>query len=304
MNKNRNRISHCFAVFGAKGYIGSNLVHYLKTQHQEVIEFDLPENDVLSHEFWNSFRPELFNGVYFLCGMSGVEPSFQNPAKFIEVNQIGLLNLLEKIKTLGKYAPKIIFPSSRLVYKGGGRVTEESPIYCRSVYAATKVACEGLLTAYHARYQIPFAVLRICLPFGTLLSGAPCSYGTISFFEKQAKSSGCITLYGDGHGLRTFTHIKSICELMFALAETAKVGVFNAGGETLTMREAAVRVAKKYKALVKSVPWPEYALRVESPGVIFDDTKIRTLLSLKFCLHRKVNPIKLLVRKLKKNNND
>ena len=63
-----------------------------------------------------------------------------------------------------------------------------------------------------------------------------------------------------------------------AFAEGSNGEVYNVGGETLSLKEAAEIIAKKYGVNVTAVPWPERDLRIESDHTYFDDTKIQTLL--------------------------
>ena len=63
-----------------------------------------------------------YDAVYFLSGLSGPECSFENAELYCKVNELGLLSLCRKLSTLTQSRPKIIFPSSRLVYRGGMRV--------------------------------------------------------------------------------------------------------------------------------------------------------------------------------------
>ena len=56
--------------------------------------------------------------------------------------------------------------------------------------------------------------------------------------------------------------------------------VFNIGGETLSLKEAAEIIAEKYGTNVVDVPWPENDLRIETGHTYFEDTKIRSLLNM------------------------
>lgn len=273
------------AVFGSNGYLAAHLATRLSKNGwvcdlfdvqpvSRVIEGCYRMCDILDDSFWKSFDPCLYDAVFFFAGLSGVEPSFTAPRKFMAVNELGLLNLLERLSPLGAKAPRIVFPSSRLVYKGGcGEVTEESQLECKSVYSANKIACEALLSAYHARWGIPYSVMRICVPFGNLLPNGY-SYGTISFFESQARQKGEITVYGDGSCTRTFTHIEDICHVAELLAGDLESGVYNVGGRTYSLQEVANFVARRFPANVVNIPWPESASRVEMGGISFNFSKL------------------------------
>ena len=273
------------AIFGSNGYLAAHLATRLYKSGWTCDLFDVqPVSrsiegcyrmcDVLDECFWKSFEPCLYDAVFFFAGLSGVEPSFASPRKFIAVNELGLLNLLERLAPLGAKSPRIVFPSSRLVYKGGcGEVTEESPLECKSVYSANKIACEALLSAYHARWGLPYSVMRICVPYGNLFPGGY-SYGTISFFESQARQRGRITVYGDGSCTRTFTHVEDICHAAELLAGIAESGVYNVGGCAYSLQQVAGFVARRFPAEVVNVPWPEAAEKVEMGGITFNSDKL------------------------------
>ena len=54
--------------------------------------------------------------------------------------------------------------------------------------------------------------------------------------------------------------------------------IYNVGGETLSLKQAAEIVASKFGTKVVNVPWPERDLRIESDHTYFNDTKIQALL--------------------------
>lgn len=180
------------------------------------------------------------------------------------------------------YRPKIIYPSTRLVYKGVDKPLKEGDEKeTKTIYAVNKLACEGILQAYKASFDIPYTVFRICIPYGNLLS-TDYSFGTVGFFIKQAKSGNDITLYGGGDVKRTFTHMEDLCYQIVEGTFNANSNgeIYNIGGETLSLKEAAEIIAEKYDSKVVSVPWPERDLRIESGHTYFDDAKIRSLIKI------------------------
>lgn len=261
------------AIFGAKGYLGKQLTFYFTQKGESCDEFDMPECDITSAAFWESFDPTQYKSILFFAGLTGTEKGFAEATTYVMVNEIGLLNLLNKLAPLGENAPKVIFPSSRLVYKGAEHpLHEDDEKDAKTVYAANKLACERYLSAYRNRFGLSYAVIRICVPYGNLIS-SDYSYGTIGFFLKQA-ATGKITLYGDGSLRRTFTHVADICEIVKRLAESSVCGIFNIGGSDLSLREAANIVAKRKGATVATVPWPDVALKLESGSTFFDSSRL------------------------------
>ena len=259
------------ALLGGKGYIGTQLATHFVRNGFECDVFDMPEFDVTSEECWKNFSSRDYSSICFFAGLTGTEKSFTSSGCFHEVNERGLLNLLQKLAPLGESAPKIIFPSSRLVYKGSDSpLLEDATKEAKTVYAANKLACEYMLQAFGMRYGIRSVVIRICVPYGNIVSHVY-SYGTVGFFLEQA-STGRITLYGDGSLRRTFTHVGDICEIVGRLVSTDCLGTFNIGGNNLSLKDAASMIAAKKGAKVVTVPWPDVALRMESGSTIFDST--------------------------------
>jgi len=262
------------ALFGGNGYLGSQLAAHYAAQGAVCDVFDMPSFDVIRSNCWDSFEVTDYSAILFFAGMTGTEKSFVEAERFVDVNEHGLLNLLVRLAPLGARAPKVIFPSSRLVYKGADHLlTEDAPKEAKTVYAANKLACEYLLQAYHVRYGIPYVVVRICVPYGTIVS-ANYSYGTVGFFLKQAEKGGPITLYGDGSLRRTFTHVADICMAVEGLIRSDATGIFNVGGQDMSLLDVAKIVAEKKQVEISFLPWPSIARALESGSTVFNSSRL------------------------------
>ena len=274
------------AIIGGKGYIGNHLVYYLKQRDIFPMVYDVQESDEPNYKKIDITNPDSVASIdlnvdyiFMFAGLTGTYAGFDKYQLYNTINEIGLLNLLDAIRN-SQYRPKIIFPSTRLVYKGVDKALKETDEKeTKTIYAVNKIACEGLLQAYKASFDIPYTVFRICIPYGNLLS-SDYSFGTVGFFIKMAKSGKDITLYGGGHIKRTFTHMEDLCYQLVegAFNPDSNGEIYNIGGETFSLREVAEIVAAKFNVNVVDVPWPERDLRIESNHTYFDDTKIRSLI--------------------------
>lgn len=283
-NKNMKRC----AVIGANGFIGRHLVKYLNEHFDVPIEsYDIvPETDLPNYhpvDLTSKASVEEINldidYIFNFAGLTGTYAGFDAYEKYVAINELSLLNLLDAIRK-SQFRPKVIFPSTRLVYKGVDKPLKEGDEKeSKTIYAANKLACEGYLQAYKDSFDIPYTVFRICIPYGNLLSN-DYSFGTVGFFIKQAKAGKDITLYGGGSIKRTFTHMEDLCSQVIngAFNENSNGEIYNVGGETLSLHDAAEIIAKKYGVNVVAVPWPERDLRIESDHTYFDDSKIKGLL--------------------------
>lgn len=274
------------SVIGGKGYIGKHLAFYLKGRGFDVMTYDIipcNEENYQCVDMTNKDSVSLVDldvdYIFMFAGLTGTYAGFDKYESYNAINELGLLNLLDAIRK-STNRPKVIFPSTRLVYKGYDKpLKEDDEKEAKTVYAANKIACEGYLQAYHDSFNIPYTIFRICIPYGNMLS-TDYSFGTVGFFIKQASVGKDITLYGGGTIKRTFTHMEDLCYQIVegAMKEESNRQIYNIGGETLSLRQAAEIIAKKFGANVVNVPWPERDLRIESDHTYFDDTKIRVLL--------------------------
>ena len=278
------------AVIGSKGYIGKHIIKYLSDHYQVfAMGYDIVDSEEINYQKIDLTDKDSIQQIdlnvdyiFNFAGLTGTYAGFDAYEKYVSANEITLLNLLDAIRK-SEYRPKVIFPSTRLVYKGVDKpLKEEDEKESKTIYAANKLACEGYLKAYHDSFDIPYTVFRICIPYGNLLS-SDYSFGTIGFFIRQAKNGKDITLYGGGTIKRTFTHMEDLCYQIIegAFCSDSNGQVYNIGGETLSLHDAAEIIARKYGVNVVAVPWPERDLRIESDHTYFDDNKIRSLLDLR-----------------------
>lgn len=275
------------AIIGANGYIGKHLTFYLKQMGITPMCYDIQDKVCENYEQVDLTDKDSLRNIdlnvdyiYMFAGLTGTYAGFDKYETYVAINEIGLLNLLDAIRC-SEYRPKVVYPSTRLVYKGVDKpLKEEDEKETKTLYAVNKQACEGILYAYSKSFDIPYTVFRICIPYGNLLS-TDYSFGTVGFFIKQAKAGNDITLYGGGNIKRTFTHMEDLCYQIVqgAMSEESNGEIYNIGGQTLSLREAAEIVANKFGTNIVAVDWPEKDLRIESDHTYFDDTKIRSLLN-------------------------
>ena len=270
-------------LFGANGYLGRHIAHFLKEQDISFIPTgssiesidNLPNYQKIDITKKEDLELLDFNVdyVFVFAGLTGTKSTPELIEKFTKVNEIGLSNVIECCK--GIKGLRIVFPSTRLVYKGieNTPLKEGSIKEAKTIYAKNKLVCEDLLN----KSTIDFTIFRICVPYGNLFDGAY-SYGTIGFFINKALKGESITIYGNGELKRTFTHVKDISEIILGAVklESTKNNIYNIGSnDALSLLEVANLVASKYKCNIEFVDWPEEALRIESGDTIFDDGNLQ-----------------------------
>lgn len=279
------------AILGANGYIARNLAYVIKRDHPEY-KLDLygiePESadssdnyhcvDMTSRESLK--QTDLKCDIIFMfVGRTGTANGFEAYDSFIDINEKALLNLLSEYRDQRSEA-RIVFPSTRLVYKGKiGLQKEDDEKEFKTVYAINKYACEQYLEQFHSVFGVEYTILRICVPYGTLIPNAS-SYGTAEFMLSKASKGENISLYGDGSVRRTLTHMEDLCNTVIraAISDKCANDVFNIGGEDYSLKEMADEIANKYSVDVEYVDWPEVALKIESGNTVFDSEKLDSLI--------------------------
>ncbi|HSC55383.1 MAG TPA: NAD(P)-dependent oxidoreductase [Phnomibacter sp.] len=277
-------------IIGCNGYLGRNVSEYLLADNWKVYGFDVAvtcyrkdipyqQIDVSKSDCWNAITLQDADLIFFFSGITGTWKGFDEWEHYLTVNEKGLLFFLQAMRQ-SNATGRIIFPSTRLVYKGvqDTPLKEDAEKLPLTVYAVNKLSCENYLQAYSHVFNINFTVFRVCVPYGSLIDGEH-SYGTIGFFETKARTGEAIVLYGDGSLKRTFTHVHDIARIMtnVSLKEESNKKTYNIGGDTFSLLGAASLVAEKFGVEIKFQQWPLEAEIIESGDTIFDSTAVEQL---------------------------
>lgn len=279
-------------VIGANSYIARNLIFYIRSK-DENISLRLYDCQAFQadgagpYERISVLDPESVKNADFRCdvifmftGKTGSAAGFEEADSFVDVNEKALLYVLNEYR-MQKSEAKIMFPSTRLVYKGSEiPLKEDAQKELKTVYAMNKYACEWYLKQYGEVFGTKYCVMRICIPYGSL-AGSEVSYGTAGFMLERAKSGKNIILYGDGRMKRTLTHIEDVCGCMYeaALSQKCVNEVFNIGGETYSLAGMAKVMAEMYGTGVEYIPYPHLEGCIESGSTVFDGTKLEGCIS-------------------------
>lgn len=282
------------SVIGANSYIARNVINILlqSPEKYQLFLYDKEDKQVDGADFYTNIdvlSKQSLKNIDFNCdiififvGKTGTTQGFDDYNLFIDINERALLNILAEYRNQNSNA-KIIFPSTRLVYKGKlGRLKEDAQKEFKTMYAINKYSCEQYLKMYNRVYGIKYCIFRICLPYGTLIENAS-SYGTAEFFLAKAKNGEDIVLYGDGSQRRTLTYIGDLGNMIIegAISNKCINDIYNVGGEDYSLYAMANLIAKLYKVDVKLVKWPEVAKTIESGNTVFNSEKLDNIINYK-----------------------
>src|SRR5262249_49808549 len=140
-----------------------------------------------------------------LAANADIKDGLLHPRRDVEQNIVATQNVLEAMRA--RAVKDIVFASTGSVY-GEPEVfptPEDAPFPVQtSLYAASKVAAEGLLTSYAWGYGFRAHIFR----FVSLL-GPRYSHGhVIDFYRKLKKDSTRLDVLGNGKQTKSYLHVE------------------------------------------------------------------------------------------------
>ena len=234
-------------VTGAAGFIGSNLVDRLLGQGLRVTGYDNFSTGqrrnleaALENPRFTMLEGDLLNPATLTRAMAGADTVFHlaanadirfgldAPDRDLQQNTIATFNVLEAMRANG--VRDIAFSSTGSVY-GEAKVVptpEDAPFPIQtSLYAASKLAGEGMIAAYAEGYGMQARIFR----FVSLL-GPRYSHGHVFDFTRALLlDRDHLTVLGDGRQRKSYLHVDDCIDAMLlAMAKAnGKVKVFNLG---------------------------------------------------------------------------
>lgn len=181
--------------------------------HQIDLNQDLPRLVRLVSEF----QPEY---VVNFAAQGMVAQSWERPLDWYRTNLLAMVALHEELRKF-PFIKKFVQASTPEVYGNTtGLVKEDAPYNPSTPYAVSKAACDMNLLAYQRAYGFPAALTRsanVCGPAQALYRIVPRTIFCILCGER-------LKLEGGGTSVRSFIHIKDVCEGTRRVAEQAKPG--------------------------------------------------------------------------------
>jgi len=209
----------------------------------EFSRVELVVGDVLDSEFIAAAVVGA-DAVVHLAAESGVPISIEKPVESTETNVMGTLSCLEAARGAG--IDRFVFASSSAAVGNSEMpVHERRPTSPLSPYGASKLAGEGLCSAYFHAYGINTVALRFGNVYGP---GSGHKTSVVAKFIRQAAAGETLEIYGDGSQTRDFIYVDDLVEAIRLAATAEGVGgeVFQiaAGSETTIgeLTDALVRV--------------------------------------------------------------
>lgn len=232
-------------ITGGAGFIGSHLTDRLVERGATVTVVDdlsngnqrwvtdearFVEGDLTDAEMVESVLSDEIDIVYHLAASKKVDSS--NPREQFERNGEMTYNLLERMQTID--TSRIVFTSSSTVYGEAPHPTPEdfAPLEPISIYGASKLADEGLLSVYAHTYDFTVYAFRFANIVGPRLRGAVIP----DFIRKLQDNPKRLHILGDGRQQKSYMHITDCLDAIeHAVQHTDNsINIYNVGTRTTT----------------------------------------------------------------------
>ena len=234
---------------GGAGFIGSNMLDLL-VQDNEVTVFDnfsnvdnryikkydghenflLHEGDLASPDSYRGLGK--FDTVIHLAANSDVRNGSSDPGVDYRNNVEATFRLLEFMRR--EDIRDLLFSSSSTVYGETSVLpTPESygPYMPISSYGASKMACEGFISAYSNYYDIKSTIFR----FANIV-GKNSTHGVIyDFIRKLQNDTSELEVLGDGTQRKSYLHVTDCVKSMLYVHEKSRgTDIYNLGNPGTT----------------------------------------------------------------------
>jgi UDP-glucose 4-epimerase len=288
----------CF-VTGAAGFIGSHLVErllnegcevtgydnlssgrqewiapYLKNPHFTFIKGDILDTALLQRSVKGH------SSVFHLAANGDIRAALLNPRLDLEQGVIATFNVIDAVRQ--NHAQYFFFTSSGSVFGLTSQMpTPETvaPLLPISMYAGSKMACEGIISAAANTFGFKARLYRL----GNVV-GRRMTRGVIyDFIYKLKKNPAELEILGDGEQEKNYILVEDVVDGMLFSLRAAKDQVcdlFHLGGaDSLKVKIIAQLVIKEMGLKDVSIKytggkggWPG-----DQPQAIFDISKLRAL---------------------------
>jgi UDP-glucose 4-epimerase len=286
-------------ITGGAGFIGSNLADRLSAAGIEVVildDFRRGRREFLAPALSRS-GVRLVNGnlldssvledalegcdwVFHLQANADVRWGLEDPRRDLEQNTIATSNVLEAMRA--RDVKRIAFASSGSVY-GEPDVfptPEQAPFPVQtSLYGASKLAGEGLISAYAVGYGFTGLICR----FVSIL-GERYTHGHLfDFYRTLRREPTRLRVQGDGRQRKSYLYVQDCLDAILVAAEhhagQAGAFVYNLGCDETHTVDDSISIITEYLSVS---PMVEYAGGVrgwvgDSPLIHLDTTRIRGL---------------------------
>jgi len=235
-------------VTGGAGFIGSHLVEALLAENEVTVldNFSSGKREFIAPHLNNSrFRlleadlidtialEKALNDVdmvFHLAANPDVKLGAENTRVHLEQNVLATYNLLEAMRKCG--VKKIAFTSTSTIYGEATEVpTPENygPLLPISLYGASKLACEALISSYCHTFEMQSWIYR----FANIVGERGTHGVLVDFMRKLRENQRELEILGSGQQKKSYLEVKDCVRAMQHCVQHSdeQINVFNIGSE-------------------------------------------------------------------------
>ncbi len=279
-------------VTGGAGFIGSHLVDGLVKAGARVRiiddfstgfrQFVNPRAELCEASLLDYARIRAaFSGaelVFHFAANADVRHGLLHPRRDVEQNLLATHNVLEAMREHG--VGRIAFASTGAVYGDATLIPtpEDAPFPIQtSLYAASKLAAEGLLSAYAHGYGFRSSIFR----FVSML-GPRYTHGHVfDFWRKLRRDPTRLEVLGDGKQQKSYLHVEDgVRAVLLGVArQTEPVRVLNIGHSDWLSVTDSVTVICRQLGVSPALAFTggDRGWVGDSPKILLDTTRLRRL---------------------------
>ena len=281
-------------VTGGAGFIGSHLVDRLLALGARVTVIDdfstgfreyLPPRErlrVLEGDLLDDRKVgEAMQGVGFvfhLAANADIKDNLLAPRKCIEQNVVATQNVLEAMRAVG--VRDIAFSSTGSVYGDSSVIPtpEDAPFPVQtSLYATSKVAAEGLISAYALGFDLRAWIFR----FVSLLGPRYTHGHVIDFWRKLKRDPTRLDVLGNGRQKKSYLHVTDCISAMLTAIDRGRdpIGVYNLGHADWIEVDGSIAIISREMGVSPHLAYTggERGWVGDSPKILLETSRIRSL---------------------------
>lgn len=257
-------------VTGSEGFIGKNLVQFLKNNNQEVTGIDIDDD-----------FPDLseFTDLIHLGAITST--TYRDVDKILKNNldySIKLLDLCEEHGVNFQYASSASVYGSLTSFSEDGEVSPQSP-YAWSKYLFDRYVKENLYN-----YSITVQGFRYFNVYGPHEEHKRYQASPYTKFSTQAKQFRKIQIFYNSESyLRDFVAVEDVCKVHLQMLNVMESGIYNVGtGKAVSFRQVADAIAEKYNATIECVQMPDNLIGQYQEYTCADISKLKKHIDFEF----------------------
>ncbi|MBE6850165.1 MAG: NAD-dependent epimerase/dehydratase family protein [Ruminococcus sp.] len=280
-------------IIGAGGFVGGYLIQELQSQGKSVAAAKLPHEsvriggcEVCDLDVCNENAVRMLlqlhrpAQIYYLEEQSSAADAWKDPQHTVDVNIKGVLHLLEAVRSVEDYYPRILLVGSGEEY-GHPRaelISEDAALHPTNIYAVTK-ACQNMIgSVYAGAYGMGIVMVRAFSHIGV---GQSPQYAAadlaLKIAEMEAGFREPVMKVSNLAAKRDFSDIRDMVRAYVLLMERGRSGeTYNVGsGRQISVQEMLEMLTELSTVPIEIVQEERTLRRFDAVSAAADITKLQ-----------------------------